>query len=155
STFQHLHVRAGQENFRLVINVGTRTGDNVLFFAKDNFDHPILGELSKLSSGFTSLSRNPSSLAIDYLRSAGLVDVRLLKPTPSNEVIKKLEEYLGPAIDDPGILIYAYGNAWGPEEGPDKIFGFVPGRGIHNIHYNQGNVGRFMRDNGPWQDGAI
>lgn len=52
--------------------------------------------------------------------------------------------------------IYAFGESWGPEQKADKIFGFKPGRGIHDIHFNQGNPpGRFAASNGPWQDGGL
>jgi hypothetical protein len=52
--------------------------------------------------------------------------------------------------------VYAFGERWGPEPGtPDKVFGFRPGNGIHDIHMNQGNEGRFAGDNGVWQDGAL
>ncbi len=37
---------------------------------------------------------------------------------------------------------------------PDKIFGFRPGNGVHDIHMNQGNSGRFRDDDGVWQDGG-
>jgi uncharacterized protein YukJ len=32
---------------------------------------------------------------------------------------------------------------------------FTPGNGIHDIHMNQGNSGKWKRDNGVYQDGAI
>ncbi len=42
-------------------------------------------------------------------------------------------------------------SAGGPEPVKDKIFGFRPGNGVHDIHMNQGNVGRFVSDDGVWQ----
>ena len=38
---------------------------------------------------------------------------------------------------------------------PDKVFDFRPGNGVHDIHMNQSNVGRFVADDGVWQDGAL
>ena len=38
---------------------------------------------------------------------------------------------------------------------PDKYFGFEPGRGVHDIHMNQGSVERFKKYNGVWQDGGM
>ena len=53
-------------------------------------------------------------------------------------------------------MVYAFGQRWGPEDGTrDKIFGFLPGNGIHDIHMNQGNSGRFVGDDGVWQDGGL
>ena len=37
----------------------------------------------------------------------------------------------------------------------DKYFGFLPGNGIHDIHMNQGNSGRFVQDDGVYQDGGL
>jgi hypothetical protein len=52
--------------------------------------------------------------------------------------------------------VYAFGQRWGPEDGkPDKIFGFQPGNGVHDIHMNQGSSGQFRGDNGVWQDGGL
>ncbi|HEY8720391.1 DUF2278 family protein [Pengzhenrongella sp.] len=38
---------------------------------------------------------------------------------------------------------------------PDKVFGFLPGNGVHDVHMNQGNGGSFGRDDGVWQDGGL
>jgi uncharacterized protein YukJ len=40
---------------------------------------------------------------------------------------------------------------------PDEVFGFEPGRGVHDIHMNQGNPrhDHHASDNGVWQDGAV
>ena len=41
---------------------------------------------------------------------------------------------------------YAFGERWGPETpSKDKVFGFKPGNGVHDIHMNQGNSARFTR----------
>jgi hypothetical protein len=59
-------------------------------------------------------------------------------------------------ISDPAAIVYAFGQRWGPEAGqPDKIFGFRPGDGIHDIHMNQGNSAAFRNDDGVWQDGGM
>src|SRR5262249_15994421 len=67
----------------------------------------------------------------------------------------QLEHYIQRAIDEEGALVYAFGQRWGPEQQSDKIFGFTPGNGVHDIHMNQGNVGRFVGDDGVWQDGGL
>ena len=60
-------------------------------------------------------------------------------------------------MSDEEAMVYAFGETWGPEKNKaDKYFGFKPGRGIHDIHFNQGNPpGRFASQNGPWQDGGL
>jgi Uncharacterized conserved protein (DUF2278) len=51
--------------------------------------------------------------------------------------------------------VYAFGEPWGPESARDKVFGFRPGNGVHDIHMNQGNSARFRGDDGVWQDGGL
>jgi len=40
-------------------------------------------------------------------------------------------------VGDEENLIYAFGEPWVNERQKDKIFGFKPGNGIHDIHMNQ------------------
>ena len=57
---------------------------------------------------------------------------------------------------DATARLYAFGSRWGPENNTrDKVFGFLPGNGVHDIHMNQGNVGPFVKDDGVWQDGGL
>lgn len=52
--------------------------------------------------------------------------------------------------------MFAFGQRWGPENHePDKVFGFRPGNGVHDVHMNQGNDPDHTRDDGVWQDGAL
>ena len=60
------------------------------------------------------------------------------------------------AAADPAARIYAFGQRWGPEAATrDKVFGFLPGNGVHDIHMNQGNSQQFRGDDGVWQDGGL
>src|SRR3546814_11244807 len=66
-------------------------------------------------------------------------------------------DYLEPTIEqgiaDDSIAFYAFGEPWGPEpRDPDQYFGFLPGRGIHDIHMNQGSSGSHQSSNGVNQD---
>jgi uncharacterized protein YukJ len=74
---------------------------------------------------------------------------------PDNDLADLLDHYVARAIADPAATLYAFGQRWGPEPQPDKVFGFSPGGGVHDIHMNQGNAGQFQRDDGVWQDGAL
>jgi hypothetical protein len=77
-------------------------------------------------------------------------------PGPDNDLADKLAHYVSRESADPDARLYAFGRRWGPESGvPDKIFGFAPGNGIHDVHMNQGNSGRFTADDGIWQDGGL
>jgi hypothetical protein len=67
-----------------------------------------------------------------------------------------IDLYLQRAIQAEDAILYAFGASWGPEPtNPDQYFDFVPGSGIHDLHMNQGSVGRFQKDNGVYQDGAL
>jgi hypothetical protein len=100
-------------------------------------------------------------MALDFIRG-NLVqrsDMRLLPPNlpgPDNDLSDKLAHYVDRATRDDAATLYAFGQRWGPEPGlRDKVFGFLPGNGVHDIHMNQGNDGRFVRDDGVWQDGGV
>ena len=75
---------------------------------------------------------------------------------PDNDLNEKLDAYVQRAMSDELAMVYAFGEPWGPEpQRRDQYFGFLPGRGIHDIH-NQGNPPvLFANDNGPWQDGGL
>ena len=74
---------------------------------------------------------------------------------PDNDLNDLFDFHLLPLIGVAAARVYAFGRAWGPEPTADKYFGFTPGRGVHDIHQNQGNVGRFTDDDGVWQDGGL
>jgi hypothetical protein len=85
--------------------------------------------------------------------------MRLLPPAlegPDNDLADLLDGWLQRAVGDPTATVYAFGPRFGPEAGvADKVFGFTPANGVHDIHMNQGNAGRFASDNGVRQDGAL
>jgi len=75
---------------------------------------------------------------------------------PDNDLNEKIDHYIQRAMADEDAVLYAFGERWGPEAGKkDKIFGFLPGNGVHDIHMNQGNSQRFRHDDGVWQDGGV
>ena len=51
--------------------------------------------------------------------------------------------------------MHVFGEPWGPDDAKDPYFGFRPGRGIHDVHANQGNLRQFRHDDGVWQDGGV
>jgi hypothetical protein len=77
-------------------------------------------------------------------------------PGQDNDLADKLDHYIQRAIGDPGAGVYVFGERWGPEPSTrDKVFGFLPGNGVHDVHMNQGNSGGFRKDDGVWQDGGL
>jgi uncharacterized protein YukJ len=157
-----VHVVADDTRYRIAVNVLSQVSPSeLLFLVDDDFRHPVTARLPELPTGYTALPSRPGALALDFIRG-NLFDRLEMRPLPSslpgpdNDLSDRVEHYVGRAIQEPDAVVYAFGERWGPEEQTrDKIFGFRPGNGIHDIHMNQGNVSQFRRDDGVWQDGAL
>jgi uncharacterized protein YukJ len=132
-----------------------------LYRADEHFQHPITAGLTPLPPGFLKIPSAPGGLALDYLRN-NLVTRGAMQEVPpnvsgaDNDLNDHLDHYVQRAIRDSAAEVYAFGERW-PEEPtkPDKIFGFKPGNGIHDIHMNQGNGAGHTGEDGVWQDGAL
>jgi uncharacterized protein YukJ len=157
-----LHVVDDAAHYRIAVNVESKLAPSELEYLIDsNFRHPVLDAVTALSAGWNPLERKPGGAALDFIRGNlfNRDDMRPLPfdvPGPDNDLNEKLAHYVRRASADEQATVYAFGERWGPEQGkPDKIFGFAPGNGVHDIHMNQGNVGRFVGDDGVYQDGAL
>jgi uncharacterized protein YukJ len=157
-----VHVRADSTNYRVSVNVKSQMSPSeLLFFVDDRFRHPLTAGLPELPQGFTELPPEPDSLALDFIRGNLFDRLRLRTlphdlPGPDNDLSDRVEHFVARAIQEHDSEVYAFGERWGPEEDkPDKIFDFLPGNGVHDIHMNQGNHPQFARDDGVWQDGAL
>ena len=162
SPHYQVHIQAGSTHYRIAVNVKSQVSPSeLLFLVDDDFQHPLTATLSDLGDEFTLLSSKPGGQAVDFIRGNlfDRSDMRLLPPNlpgPDNDLSDQIEHYVRRAIHESDARVYAFGERWGPEGGKaDKIFGFRPGNGIHDIHMNQGNVPRFAGDDGVWQDGAL
>ncbi len=156
-----IRITDGADEFRCAVNVLSKLAPSELqYVVKENFDHEILPALGALPMGFHPLPAKPGGVALDFIRGNLFQreEVMVLPPNlpgPDNDLQDKIDHYVQRAMADQDALIYAFGEPWGPENVRDKIFGFKPGNGIHDIHQNQGNVGQFVDDDGVYQDGGI
>jgi uncharacterized protein YukJ len=157
-----VHILAGNVHYRIAVNVKSQASPSeLLFLVNDNFQHPITADLPDLAAGFTPLASAPGGQALDFIRANLFkrTDMRILPPSlpgPDNDLSDQLEHFIERAIQEPDALVYSFGQRWGPEPTTkDKVFNFLPGNGIHDIHMNQGNVAPFLGDDGVWQDGGI
>ncbi|MGH8905480.1 MAG: DUF2278 family protein [Egibacteraceae bacterium] len=157
-----IHIRSGGQDYRIAVNVKSQQAPSeLLYIANDDFRHPLTERLTELPETFTQLPSRPGGAALDYIRGNlfARTEMRPLPPNlpgPDNDLSERLEHYVGRAVRDPQAVLYAFGERWGPEATKrDKIFSFLPGNGVHDIHMNQGNAGRFAGDNGVWQDGGL
>ena len=157
-------VRAGKTLHRIACNVKSsapKAPSTLLFQSKTSLPPGLTTKLKALQEGFTKLPSKPGGVAMDYVRG-GIVVPKTMKPVPpdapgvDNDLKDKLEAAVVKAMAQQGSVIHAFGAKWGPEKGKaDQYFKFVPGNGIHDIHMNQGNSGKYKKDNGVFQDGAL
>jgi len=157
-------VRAGTTVHRIATNVRSsapKAPSVVLFQTTTTLPADLIAGLRALPAGFKKVPSKPGGLAIDFVRG-GLVKTKSMKPLPpdepgaDNDLKDALETAVVKAMDLPGSIVYAFGSKWGPEKDkPDQYFKFVPGNGVHDIHMNQGNSGKYKKDNGVYQDGAL
>jgi uncharacterized protein YukJ len=162
SPHYQVHVGADSTSYRIAVNVKSKMSPSeLLFLVDDRFRHPVTAGLPGLPQGFTELQREPGSLALDFIRGnlfdrLGMRPLLHNLPGPDNDLSDQVEHYVARARLEPDSEVYAFGERWGPEQdNRDKIFEFLPGNGIHDIHMNQGNHPQFARDDGVWQDGAL
>jgi uncharacterized protein YukJ len=160
----HYQVRidASGTSYRIAVNVlSQESPSELLYLVDDDLQHPVTAAVGGLGAGWHPLPSRAGGAALDFIRGNlfSRTDMRPLPPEvagPDNDLADFLDRYVKRAIADPAALVYAFGERWGPENGKrDKIFGFQPGNGVHDIHMNQGNSARFRGDDGVWQDGGL
>jgi uncharacterized protein YukJ len=144
--------------YRAAVNVlSQESPSELLYLVDDDFKHPITGTLAGLDPGWQTL---PPRGGLDFIRG-NLFEraaMRSLPPDlagPDNDLADVLDHYVERAIGEDDARAYLFGERWGPETVRDKVFGFKPGNGVHDIHMNQGNSARFRGDDGVWQDGGM
>lgn len=157
-----VHMIDNTVDYRLAINVKSQLAPSeVEYLVDSHFNHPLLAQLEELALGWFPLQSKAGAGGLDFIRG-NLFDPRKMVPLPlsaegpDNDLNEKIDQYIQRAMGDESALVYAFGERWGPEGGTkDKIFGFLPGNGVHDIHMNQSNSGEFQRDDGVYQDGGL
>ena len=134
----------------------------LLYLVDDDFRHPLTAASAASASGWHALPSQAGRVqpGLHPRRTSSTAPrcgcSRPTRPGPDNDLADLLDHYVQRAIGDPTARVYAFGERWGPEIGvKDKVFGFQPGNGVHDIHMNQGNSARFRGDDGVWQDGGL
>jgi uncharacterized protein YukJ len=149
-------------SYRIAVNVESQQSPSeLLFLVLEDFRHPLTDALPAAGSGWTPLASRPGGPNLDYIR-ANVFDPSAMRPLPpdvtgpDNDLADLLDHYVRRAMGDRQAVAYVFGERFGPEPTtPDKVFGFRPGNGVHDVHMNQGNSGQFRRDDGVWQDGGL
>ncbi len=162
SPHYQIHVIDDMTEYRVAVNVKSQESPSeVEFLVDDDFRHPITDGLVEKPLGYVQLASTPSGGGLDFIRG-NLFDRSKMRPLPSNlpgpdnDLNDAVDRHVQAAIEEEAAFVCAFGQRWGPEPTTrDKIFGFLPGNGIHDIHMNQGNSSRFVKDDGVWQDGGL
>jgi uncharacterized protein YukJ len=141
----------GEGTAAINIKSGDLQDSRLAYWTISQFTHPITEKLPALDNGFHLLAgtpeQGPGGLALDFIRGNLFQrsDGRILPhdvPGPDNDILDELKPILDRTISR-GATVYIYGSSFGD------------GKGVHNIHMNQGNSQRWARDNGVFQDGAL
>lgn len=166
SPHYQIHMIGEQDtHYRIAVNVKSISKKSeVLYLANNHFDASSISILPTLKNGFTSIDGTNKEIALDYVRGQLFDPAQMVPLThdligPENDLNDFLELYITQAIHEKAT-IYVYGSKFGPSGAKDKIFGFSPVNGIHDVHMNQGNADTpgkqsFAKDNGIWQDGGL
>jgi uncharacterized protein YukJ len=137
------------------VDVHSVDGSDIRYLIVPGFTPPDGPALDALPLGVTALTGANGGLRLDYVRQRinglPMVDPSQMVDLPIGDARDPLRnavaQLLNAALADPNGTIYAFGSSF-------EDSGTEPG--IHDIHMNQGNPpGRFQKDNGAWQDGAL
>jgi uncharacterized protein YukJ len=148
----------GDETWQAAINVGSDKSTDLLKYRfVFDFHHPIRDTLAGLPAGFSDFTGRGQLPALDFLRSDILADTGNWRETDpmdgsdQAEPIPTMTRLLETARQQ-GLDTYLFGHTFDDN-----------GRGIHDIHMNQGSTGSLLNDdrdadkdhNMIWQDGAV
>ncbi|GAA4879597.1 YukJ family protein [Kitasatospora terrestris] len=149
-------------HFRAAVNVESQQAPSeLLYLVDEDFSHPVTALLPATAAGWRALPSRQGGAALDFVRGklferSAMRTLPPDRPGADNDLPDLLDRQVLRAIEDPAAVLYVFGQRWPAEPGePDKVFGFEPGNGVHDVHMNQGNSGRFRGDDGVWQDGAL
>ncbi|KAJ0423498.1 hypothetical protein BJY00DRAFT_310154 [Aspergillus carlsbadensis] len=136
---------------RAAINIKSTDRESRLAYWVDHdmADHAIVPRLSSLEYGFHPIEEAAgfNGRGLDYIRGnlfhaqGGRVLPHDM-PGQNNDIIDVLEPEVKKAIDR-NANIYLVGSMFNTKNG------------IHNVHMNQGNVEKFRKDDGVYQDGGL
>ena len=141
----------GTARWRVAVNARSDVAPSEIAQAViTGFEHPILARLAALDEGWHVLDRGLDYVRGGLCRPEQFTPLPLSRPGADNDLNELFDRHL-----TRNARVYAFGEPWGPDKAKDPYFGFMPGRGLHDVHANQGNLRQFRRDDGVWQDGGL
>ncbi|MFP4016158.1 MAG: DUF2278 family protein [Halanaerobiales bacterium] len=143
-----------QEEYRVAINCKSNSKDKsqVMYHINDNIETEICRYLKKMGMGFSEIDyhRNiNANIAVDYIRRE-LINPEDMKVVPydidgEKDLKGYLDYYLKGAVQNDQIIVYAFGTYYEDSTG----------KGLHNIHMNQGNRDKHFDENQIYRDGCL
>ncbi len=148
SPHYQIFVAAAERTYRVPVNVQSADGSEVMFFHDDHFTDPITERLRLLEDGLHRVKSKPDALALDYVRGAYFrrEEMKTLPATRAGDD-NDLQDLIGRLVTKSKLH---------RKEGAEIfVFGEAFSGGVHDVHMNQGNKGKWKKDNGVWQDGGL
>jgi uncharacterized protein YukJ len=181
----HVYIYVQVKNIEYKIAVNTKSApkkpiiindkkvpNELLFIADADFDAKQITHLQELDLGFYPIKYhnkyvfseldyprnldinypdnkyNPENIAVDFIRSKLFDPCKMsILPSseigPDNDLADFFQKHIGENAISTGASIYVYGGH------------FDNGKGIHEVHMNQGSIGPYEKFNGVYQDGCI
>lgn len=140
-------------NLQVNVNVQSTDGSEIRYQIANDFSPIDPAGLTSLPMDVMRLANTQSDLRLDYVLDKNADGTPMVDPSKmqtldigTNQLHNAVSSLLDQALADPNGMIYAFGSHYSQ----------AGQAGMDNIHMNQGNPpGRFAKDNGSWQDGAI
>lgn len=154
----NIQVKTGKGVYRCAVDLDSKNQDDGFHWRTIDLGRSDMHGVVDFDNGWHYLRSEPDSGALDYIRSPELQVTDVCrkagkKALPEDSTACVPWKY-GTGLDAFGDLLLVL-------EGSIKlqVFGepFRRGKGVHNIHQNQGDPpeSRWSRENGIWQDGAV
>ena len=142
-----------QGHYRVPINVRSKGREHpeLLYYADENFDAHQITILPNMNLGFHEINYHQNineDIAVDFIRSA-LFDPSEMEIIPNNvagpdnDLNDFIDKHMQEAKNNDDATFYAFG------------FHFNDGKGVHNIHMNQGNSRISPKENDIFHDGCV
>ncbi|MDS0525197.1 YukJ family protein [Clostridium sp. SHJSY1] len=179
----HIYVKVNNIEYDIAVNTksaprnpiiinGKKVENDLLYIANSKFNAKQITHLQNLKQGFypikyhnefvfhrtdypkklhikfPSSKYNPKDIAVDFIRSNlfNPCEMKVLPSTkigPDNDLADFFQKQIGDKAIKKHAIIYVYGGH------------FNKGKGIHEVHMNQGSIGDYEFSNGVFQDGCI
>ena len=152
----HYHIVATDNNgkkYDLAVNIGSIyakkneiiSSNLKVYYAKNyNFQKEIIQEMLLQKVGVTECKEN---LRLDYIKMKLFPHNKMIQMKGFDEknifLTEIIEKYVMKAINNDDYEVFAFGRL------------YANGKGLHDIHMNQGSTGKFKKHDAPYSDGGL